>query len=109
LAQSGADGVMVGRASYGRPWAISNMLEFLRSGERRPEPGAAERGVLMMHHLDSIVEFYGPQCGLGLAKKHAAWYSKCLSNSAEFRASLGVVDSIEKLFGLLGEFFSCER
>jgi nifR3 family TIM-barrel protein len=85
---SGADGVMVGRACYGRPWATSRIAHFLTTGELLPEPDlAAQKDILLEHYQDMLAHF-GRDAGLRLARKHVAWYSRGLPGSAEFRATI---------------------
>jgi tRNA-dihydrouridine synthase B len=88
LAQSGADGVMIGRGCYGRPWFLAQVADYLRTGVKRPEPSLAERRVIMLDHYCSILSHFGEQPGLRLARKHLAWYSRGLPGSAEFRAQV---------------------
>lgn len=86
LARSGADGVMVGRACYGRPWLPAILARFLCTGERAPEPDlAAQKRILLGHYEDMLLHF-GAEPGLRLARKHVAWYSRGLPGSAQFRA-----------------------
>jgi tRNA-dihydrouridine synthase B len=88
LARSGADGVMVGRAAYGRPWALARVAYFLCNGLHRAEPHlAAQRDILLSHYQDMLSHF-GRDAGMRLARKHVAWYSRGLPGSAEFRASV---------------------
>jgi tRNA-dihydrouridine synthase B len=85
LRQSGADGVMVGRGSYGRPWFPGQIAHFLATGEQREDPPLAEQLALLMEHFDSIIEHYGEEHGCRLGRKHVAWYTKGLPSSTEFR------------------------
>lgn len=101
LALSGADGVMVGRGAYGRPWFLNQISHFLRTGEKRPDPELIEQRDILLKHYDSMLEHYGTEVGLRNARKHISWYSKGLPSSAEFRATvnrltdpLDVVESI---------------
>jgi tRNA-dihydrouridine synthase B len=88
LDQSGADGVMIGRGCYGRPWFISQVAEFLRTGRRVPDPDLAEQLATLLAHYDHMMTHYGPETGVRMARKHVAWYSKGLPASAEFRAGI---------------------
>jgi tRNA-dihydrouridine synthase B len=88
LALSGADGVMVGRGAYGRPWFPGALGRFLRTGVPQPEPDlAAQKAILLRHHA-AILAHHGEATGVRLARKHVAWYSKGLPGSAEFRAAV---------------------
>ena len=73
LAASGADGVMVGRGVYGRPWAAAE-IEAALAGRRYEAPGAEARlGIALDHLLDSL-RFYGERLGLRIFRKHLAAY-----------------------------------
>ncbi len=85
---SGADGVMIGRGCYGRPWFPAQVAEFLRHGHRRPDPSLAEQKVLLLAHYAAILEHFGSHAGVRLARKHVSWYSRGLPGSAEFRATM---------------------
>ena len=73
LEQSGADGVMVGRGAYGRPWVIRD-IEAVLKGERTSDSGPAERLELVARHLKESVAFYGEALGLRMFRKHLGWY-----------------------------------
>ena len=92
LDQSGADGVMVGRGCYGRPWFINQIAEFLRSGRRISDPSLADQLAALLTHYDDMMSHYGTETGVRMARKHVAWYSKGLPASAEFRAGLNQMD-----------------
>ena len=85
LQRSGADGVMIGRGCYGRPWFLGQVAHFLRTGNRRPEPPLAQQMAVVLEHLDAMIEHYGEDSGIRIARKHIAWYSRGLPGSAEFR------------------------
>jgi tRNA-dihydrouridine synthase B len=85
LQRSGADGVMIGRGCYGRPWFLGQVVHFLRTGSRRPEPPLAHQMAVVLEHLDAMIEHYGEDSGIRIARKHIAWYSRGLPGSAEFR------------------------
>ena len=85
LRLSGADGAMVGRGSYGRPWFPGQVAHYLATGERKPDPSLAEQFAILIEHFDSMIEHYGEETGCRLGRKHMAWYTKGLPGSAEFR------------------------
>jgi tRNA-dihydrouridine synthase B len=88
LALSGADGVMVGRGSYGRPWFPGQVAHFLATGERKPDPSLDEQLALVLEHFDLMIAHYGEETGCRLGRKHVAWYTKGLPGSAEFRSAV---------------------
>ena len=73
LAQSGADAVMIGRGSYGRPWVASGLDRALRN-DASPEPDASTRLAILLDHLASSLKFYGDALGLRVFRKHLGWY-----------------------------------
>jgi tRNA-dihydrouridine synthase B len=88
LSQSGADGVMVGRGCYGKPWFPSQVSHFLKTGQNKPDPSPAERRKAVLEHYDSILSFYGEGKGIRVARKHLAWSAYGLPGANTFRASI---------------------
>ncbi|MEX2201913.1 MAG: tRNA-dihydrouridine synthase, partial [Dongiaceae bacterium] len=88
LEQSGADGVMIGRGCYGRPWFLRQVMQYLRDGETLPDPSVAEQKQILLDHFADMLDHYGPERGAPIARKHIGWYSKGLTGSAEFRTSV---------------------
>ncbi len=105
LDASGADGVMIGRASQGRPWFLTQVAHFLRTGERLPDPSIAARRATMDEHLDAMLSHYGCERGLRTARKHVAWYSSGLPRSAEFRNEVNSSDDPARVRDLIRRFF----
>jgi tRNA-dihydrouridine synthase B len=105
LEQSGADGVMIGRGAYGRPWFLNQAIHYLRTGERLPEPSLAVQYAAVRGHFESMLEHYGPETGVRMARKHLGWYSKGLPASAEFRAAVNRETEPDKVRALLAAFF----
>jgi len=95
LAESGADGVMIGRGTYGRPWFVSQVMQYLRTGEAAPEPALPDQLRIVLEHYDAILAHYGTDAGLKIARKHVAWYSKGLPGSAEYRATINTIEKPE--------------
>ncbi len=105
LEQSGADGVMIGRGSYGRPWFPGQVARFLATGERLPDPSLAERYAILREHYEAMLDHYGPDAGLRMGRKHIAWYTRGIPGSAEFRdrvmrlgCAQGVKDALDAFF-----------
>ncbi|MDC3261911.1 tRNA dihydrouridine synthase DusB [Candidatus Pseudothioglobus singularis] len=72
---TGADAVMLGRATQGNPWLISQVNQFLRSGETGKEPTLEKKIPLILGHISQIHDFYGYKMGTQLSRKHIFWYS----------------------------------
>jgi tRNA-dihydrouridine synthase B len=105
LAESGADGVMVGRGCYGRPWFIAQVIEWLRHRRRRPDPPLGAQYAIVQRHYDAMLSHYGVEIGLRIARKHLAWYSKGLPGSAEFRAAVNQEAEVPRVKALLHGFY----
>lgn len=90
LAQSKADGVMIGRACYGKPWLISQINSELAGESQIPTPSLIEQKLIVIDHFLEMIEHYGVQTGISLAKKHIGWYSSGLKDSAEYRAKINL-------------------
>jgi len=74
LRRSGADGVMIGRGAYGRPWLVAALNRTLANGEAPVEPGPEERLAIVLEHMAASLDFYGDPLGLKVFKKHLGWY-----------------------------------
>jgi tRNA-dihydrouridine synthase B len=105
LRRSGADGVMLGRGCYGRPWFPAQVAHFLRTGRRLPEPPLSRQRAILSEHYQMMLSHFGHDAGLRLARKHVAWYSRGLPGSAEFRAGLMRLTSAAEVIELIGTFY----
>ena len=105
LRRSGADGVMVGRGCYGRPWFPAQVAHFLRTGERLPEPDLAAQKSIMLRHYAAIQAHFGTEPGMRLARKHLAWYSRGLTGSAEFRATVMRLPDVASVLAMIDRFY----
>lgn len=108
LELSGADGVMIGRGTYGRPWLPGQVAHYLATGERQPDPSLVEQYQILMEHYEAMLIHYGVEAGVRNSRKHIAWYSKGLPGSAEFRGDINrlgdaeaVRDAIRRFYGPL--------
>jgi tRNA-dihydrouridine synthase B len=88
LDESGADGVMIGRGAYGRPWFVAQIIEWLKTRRRVADPPLASQYATLRAHYDAMLAHYGSNIGVKIARKHVGWYSKGLPGSAEFRAAV---------------------
>ena len=111
LSESGADGVMIGRGACGRPWFLAQVIEFLKSGRRLPDPPLAEQHAVVKEHYAAMLTHYGTQAGLRIARKHIGWYTKGLAKSAEFRARVNNLGDADEVFAMIDRFYLklCER
>jgi tRNA-dihydrouridine synthase B len=105
LEQSGADGVMIGRGAYGKPWLLGQVMHWFASGVRLPDPSLAEQYAVMMEHYRGMLELYGDEVGVRVARKHVGWYTKGLTGSAEFRNETNRIDDAQKVLVELERFY----
>jgi len=88
LKLSNADGVMIGRGAYGKPWLINQISHYLKTGEKLLEPDLATQLNIILEHFDDMIDHYSEETGVRMARKHIGWYSSGLFASAEFRSSI---------------------
>jgi len=105
LRRSGADGVMIGRGAYGRPWFLAQVAHFLRTGALLPGPSLADQKTILLRHYAAIRAHFGEQAGVRLARKHVAWYSAGLRGSAAFRAAMNRLDNAADVLALIDAFY----
>jgi tRNA-dihydrouridine synthase B len=103
---SGADGLMVGRGAYGRPWFVNQVIRYLKTGERLPDPPLGYQLDTVLAHYDAMLEHYGTAVGVRIARKHVAWYSKGLPGSAEFRAAVNRSDDVAQVKAMIRAFYA---
>jgi tRNA-dihydrouridine synthase B len=106
LRQSAADGVMIGRGAYGRPWLISQVIADLNSAGARPDPSLDEQLATLLEQYDDMLRLYGRHTGVNLARKHIGWYTKGLPGSAEVRNLVNQQDDPAVVIGMLQEFYA---
>src|SRR6201996_2224648 len=105
LELSGADGVMIGRGCYGRPWFPAQVAHFLRTGLRLPEPSLARQKAILLGHYQAMLAQFGTGPGVRLARKHLSWYSRGLPGSAEFRATMNRLPDASAVLELIDRFY----
>jgi len=106
LAQSGADGVMIGRGAYGKPWLLGQVIADLAGGGDKPAPSIDDQLALILEQYDEMQSLYGTVTGVNLARKHIGWYTKGLSGSAEFRNAVNQQDDPKVVTTMLRDFYA---
>jgi tRNA-dihydrouridine synthase B len=106
LSQSGADGVMIGRAVQGRPWLLGQVAAFLTRGERLPDPSLDQRRALVIEHYDALLEHYGTYKGLRVARKHVAWSVHGLSGANAFHETFNAINEPDQARQAIEAFFT---
>lgn len=105
LELSGANGVMIGRGAYGKPWIVGEIGAELQ-GENISDFLNFNKKDLILEHYDNILSYYGINAGLKIARKHLGWYSSGILASANFRIQVNQIDSHLEVKKLIEEFFS---
>jgi len=105
LQKSGADGVMVGRGSYGKPWLIGQLVHYMKTGEISDDPSILEIKQIILEHFEHMLQHYGIETGLRIARKHLGWYSKGIKSSAAFRSKVNQTESHKEVVDLIERFF----
>ena len=106
LAQSGADGVMIGRGAYGKPWLLGQVMRWCATGNAEAEPALAEQYAVIVEHYHDMLALYGSFIGVKMARKHLGWYTKGLHGSAEFRNKVNFVDDAAQVLAMLRDFYA---
>jgi tRNA-dihydrouridine synthase B len=106
LAQSGADGVMIGRGAYGRPWILRQVMDALTGQPERPEPSLDEQYRVITEHYVDTLSHYGNEVGVNMMRKHIGWYTKGIHGSAEFRNNVNKQADPKVVLDMLAEFYA---
>lgn len=104
--ETGCDGVMIGRGTYGNPWIFDEIQQYftkkIRTGDRPPD----ELYATMIRHLHMAVEFKGEYIGIREMRPHLSWYLKGLHGSAAMRNKICRSESVKELETLIDEYFT---
>ncbi len=105
LQQSDADGVMIGRGAYGRPWILKQIAARIAGQAVVPAPSVGEIKAIIVQHLEAMLSHYGIHSGLRNARKHIGWYSQGLPDSAEFRQAVNNTVEPARVFAAIDRYF----
>lgn len=97
----GVDGVMIGRATYGRPWIFREIRHYLDTGEFLPEPDVSEKVEIARKHFLKSIEVKGERVGVLEMRRHFSSYFKCLDNFKETRLKLVTCNEPETILDIL--------
>ena len=106
LDQSGADGVMIGRGAYGKPWLLAQVMAALTGHNVLADPSVEQQYHLIIEHYHAMLEHYGELVGVNLARKHIGWYTKGLQGSPEFRNRINQIGDSRIVLAALEQFYS---
>jgi len=105
LEQSGADGVMVGRAAQGRPWIFRELSAGLAGRVAMP-PSLEEVRAIMLSHLAALYSFYGEVKGVRVARKHLGWYCRLHPEVGHLPEGLLTTECAKEQMSLTSGFLS---
>jgi tRNA-dihydrouridine synthase B len=105
LELSGADGLMIGRGAYGKPWLLGQVMHWLGGGGSLPDPSLDHQYALIVEHYRDMLAHYGEVTGVKMARKHLGWYTKGLTGSAEFRNRVNFIDDAAQVLSALDAFY----
>lgn len=104
----GVDGVMIGRATYGRPWIFQEIKHYLSTGEYMPQLTVEEKANLAKRHLLKSVEVKGERVGVLEMRRHLSAYFKALPDfkpirmklvtENDYREVLSIIDNIKEIY-----------
>jgi nifR3 family TIM-barrel protein len=110
IAETGCDGVVVGRGCLGRPWLFADLAHAFSGSKSRSLPSLGEVAAVMRRHAELLVaQFDGVERdGCTDFRKHVAWYLKGFPVGSEVRQRLAMVSSLSELDDLLGKLDAAE-
>lgn len=109
LEQSRADGLMIGRGAYGKPWILAQVMQWWRGGGHMPGPSLGQQYEIIVDHYQAMMSHYGRDTGVRMARKHLGWYIKGIRGSAEFRNRVNFIDDPDEVLRALAEFYAPYR
>lgn len=102
LQQSGADGVMIGRACYGQPWKVNSIAQHISGASPNDnEPNMHQRKVVMRDHYRDLLDYYGENQGMKIGRKHLAWYIKDIDGAAQIRKEVLKLDDPNEVLAVI--------
>lgn len=104
LAQTGADGVMIGRAAQGQPWLFADIRHYLQHGSLPPPRTFQAAAEATLNHIAALHDFYGSH-GVRIARKHIGWYLAALPDSETVRQAANRCDSTAQQYDLIAGLF----
>ena len=105
LEETGADGVMIGRAAHGRPWLFRDIEHFLEHGEHLPPPDPREVRDVLLEHLDGLYQLYGAEQGTRVARKHIGWTVRTLPGGDAFRSEVNRIEAADAQRSAVNDYF----
>lgn len=106
MAESGVDGVMIGRAVLGNPWLLNQTHEYLLHGILPVEPSVRQIKEILLKHLRMLVDYYGEKAGIAVSRKHVGWYVRSLYEAKKFREQYTKLTDFGTAEKLINDYFA---
>lgn len=103
VAETGCDGVVVGRGCLGRPWLFGDLEAAFAGRPLPPAPTLGQVATTLRRHAELLCDHMGPDKGIRDVRKHIAWYLKGFPVGPELRRRLAMISSLAELDDLLGK------
>ncbi|QQG35798.1 MAG: tRNA dihydrouridine synthase DusB [Micavibrio aeruginosavorus] len=103
---SGADGVMIGRGAYGKPWVIRQTMDYFRQGYTDTNPALPEIAALVQEHYEDMLHHYGRHLGVSIARKHLSWYCSGLHGANQLRRDINKEQDPATVRQMMESYFS---
>ena len=97
LEKTNCDAIMIGRGALGNPWLFSRINAYLNECRVLPDMSVTQKMVVMLKHIEKIIEYKGEYTAMREARHHAAYYTKGLHGGAAFRKEIGTFTKFEQL------------
>ncbi|TSI05491.1 tRNA dihydrouridine synthase DusB [Lysinibacillus sp. BW-2-10] len=101
IEETGVDAVMIGRAALGNPWMIYRTVQYLETGELKPEPSVREKMDVCLLHFERLMQLKGESVAVREMRKHASWYLKGIRGNGIVRNAINQAETASELRALL--------
>lgn len=103
-AETGCDGIVIGRGCLGRPWLFGQIAATFDGAIAAPNPTSAQLKQVLLRHCELLIEMHGDEVhGCREMRKHMAWYWKGFAVGGEVRSRLALISSVAELRSLLDQ------
>lgn len=106
LEQTGCDGLMIGRGAQGNPWIFREILHYMQTGTLLQAPTSQEKAEVIKRHIALQMQYKGEYTAIREMRKHLAWYSAGMPQSAQFRNAINLMETKEELLASVEKMFS---
>ena len=106
LEYTGADAIMIGRASLGNPWLFQAMEALVEHDTIIQTPSLREKCGHILRHIQELHQFYGEQKGYRIARKHVAWYLQGIQPDSVFRQTFNAINEPKEQLIVLEGFLN---